>query len=102
MFISRLDVDDTTMTAARSDSSHFRVDRTAARQTLKRRTVLHAIAVTWRVWRERRIARRELATLDAHILRDIGIARELVDYEISQPFWRPLRDWSDVRHTNVQ
>ena len=102
MFISRLDVDDTTMTAVRSDSPPIGVDHTTARPMPKRRTVLQAIATTWRVWHRRRIARRELATLDAHILRDIGIARELVAFEISQPFWRPLRDWSDVRHTEMR
>jgi uncharacterized protein YjiS (DUF1127 family) len=100
MFISRLDVDDTAMTAVRSDAARIGADRITARQTVPRRTVLQAIAMTWRVWRHRRIARRELATLDAHILRDIGIPRELVEYEMNQPFWRPLRDWSDVRHTD--
>jgi uncharacterized protein YjiS (DUF1127 family) len=97
MFISRLDVADTAMTAVRSNRSDIRVDRTAVRQAAKRRTVLRAIAETLTLWHERRTARRELAGLDAHILRDIGVPRELIDYELSQPWWRPLRDWRDVR-----
>lgn len=51
------------------------------------------IAATLRLWHARRVARRELAQLDARSLRDVGIAPELVDYEIAQPFWRDLRDW---------
>ena len=101
MFISRLDVDDTAMTVVPSDRLGIRVDRAAVPDTLKRRRVLRAMATTWRLWRERSVARRELATLDAHILRDIGIARELVDYELSQPWWRPLRDWREVRHIDM-
>lgn len=51
------------------------------------------IVATLRVWRERRIARRALAEIDARSLRDIGIAPELVAYEIAQPFWCEPRDW---------
>jgi len=28
-------------------------------------------------------------------LRDVGISPELVSFELSQPFWRPLRNWRD-------
>ena len=101
MFISRLDVDDTAMTVVRSDTAHVRVERVAVPDTLQRRTVLRAMAATWRLWRERTAARRELATLDEHILRDIGIPREMVDYELSKPWWQPLRDWRDVRYTDM-
>jgi uncharacterized protein YjiS (DUF1127 family) len=59
------------------------------------RLALRALAATLRTWRARRRARRELAAIDARTLRDIGIAPELVEYEISQPFWRPLRDWRE-------
>ena len=51
------------------------------------------IAAMLRTWHARRVARRELARVDARSLRDAGIAPELVDYEIAQPFWRDLRDW---------
>ena len=44
----------------------------------------------WRVGQERRLAAERL---DDHILRDIGVARGTVDYEMQQPFWRELRDW---------
>ncbi len=69
-------------------------------------TLAPAARITWqdsfrvvltllRTWRARQRARRALAAIDAHTLRDIGIAPELVAYELSQPFWRPLRDWRD-------
>jgi uncharacterized protein YjiS (DUF1127 family) len=56
-------------------------------------TLTMRIAGTLRLWRGRRAARRELARIDARSLRDVGIAPEQVAYEISQPFWRDLRDW---------
>jgi len=52
-----------------------------------------AIVASLREWRRRSVARRELAYLDARILRDIGIDPGIVDYEMRQSFWRPLRDW---------
>ncbi len=58
-----------------------------------RPTLIARIAATLRVWRERRIARRALAQVDARSLRDVGIAPELVAYEIAQPFWCEPRDW---------
>ena len=58
-----------------------------------RPTLTARILATLRTWRARRAARHELTKIDARSLRDVGIAPELVDYEISQPFWRDLRDW---------
>lgn len=55
--------------------------------------LLARIIATLGTWRERRLARHELSKIDARCLRDVGIAPELVDYEIAQPFWRDLRDW---------
>jgi uncharacterized protein YjiS (DUF1127 family) len=46
-----------------------------------------------REWRRRTVARRELANFDERILRDIGVDRSIVEYEMRQSFWRPLRDW---------
>jgi uncharacterized protein YjiS (DUF1127 family) len=40
------------------------------------------------VWQERARERRRLATLDDHMLRDIGLSRSQVEYEISKPFWQ--------------
>src|SRR5262245_10952954 len=54
-----------------------------------------SVAAILRTWRARRRARRELAAIDVHTLWDIGLAPELIEYEISQPFWRPLRNWRD-------
>ena len=39
-------------------------------------------------WRERRRSRRELETLDDHMLRDIGITRYDAMIETHKPFWR--------------
>ena len=51
------------------------------------------IVARLRAWRRRSVARRELAQLDERILRDIGIDRSTVNYEMQLWFWRPLRDW---------
>lgn len=54
--------------------------------------VVESLAALWRLWRQRASERRRLAALDIRSLRDLGIAPELADYELRQPFWRPLRD----------
>jgi uncharacterized protein YjiS (DUF1127 family) len=57
------------------------------------RVILKSIVATLREWHRRSVARRELASFDARMLRDIGIDPGTVDYELRQSFWRPLRDW---------
>jgi uncharacterized protein YjiS (DUF1127 family) len=57
------------------------------------RAIPGTIVATLREWRRRMVARRELAYFDEKILRDIGIDPGIVDYEMRQSFWRPLRDW---------
>ncbi|SHJ45127.1 Uncharacterized conserved protein YjiS, DUF1127 family [Bradyrhizobium lablabi] len=57
------------------------------------RLILGSIVATLREWRRRSVARRELANFDERILRDIGVDPSIVDYEMRQSFWRPLRDW---------
>ena len=59
------------------------------------RLILGSIVATLREWRRRRVGRRELASLDERTLRDIGVDPSMVDYEMRQSFWRPLRDWRD-------
>ena len=59
------------------------------------RVILGSIVATLREWRRRSVARRELANFDARMLRDIGVDPSMVDYEMHQSFWRPLRDWRD-------
>lgn len=59
------------------------------------RLVLRSVVATLREWRRRRAGRRELGSLDARTLRDIGLDPGVVDYEAHQSFWRPLRDWRD-------
>ena len=41
------------------------------------------------LWLERGRSRRVLATLDDHLLRDIGISRGEARRESAKPFWRP-------------
>lgn len=41
------------------------------------------------IWIERARERRALATLDDHMLRDIGSDRGRIHAELSKPFWRP-------------
>jgi len=47
---------------------------------------------TLREWRRRTVARRELSNFDERTVRDIGVDPSMVNYEIRQSFWRPLRD----------
>jgi uncharacterized protein YjiS (DUF1127 family) len=57
--------------------------------------MLGLIVATLREWRRRRVGRHELARLDERTLRDIGLDRGVVDYEVGQSFWRSPRDWRD-------
>jgi uncharacterized protein YjiS (DUF1127 family) len=57
------------------------------------RRFCHAVVAQLAQWQAHRRARRDLARLDARSLRDLGVAPEDIVYELSQPFWRPLRDW---------
>ncbi|MEQ8965228.1 MAG: DUF1127 domain-containing protein [Azospirillaceae bacterium] len=46
------------------------------------------LAATVALWHARARARRELARLDAHLLRDIGLDRNTARFEAAKPFWR--------------
>ena len=59
------------------------------------RVILGSIAATLREWRRRSVARGELANFNEQMLRDIGVDPSMVDYEMRQSFWRPLRDFRD-------
>jgi uncharacterized protein YjiS (DUF1127 family) len=39
-------------------------------------------------WRQRARQRKELATLDARTLRDLGLSASDVNFEANKPFWR--------------
>lgn len=41
------------------------------------------------LWRERARQRRQLLTLDARALADIGLGRAEAEAEADKPFWRP-------------
>ena len=40
-------------------------------------------------WQERAAERAHLASLNDHLLKDMGITRAQADYEARKPFWRP-------------
>lgn len=42
------------------------------------------------LWRRRVEARRALGQIDFRTLREAGIDPGFADYEMAQPFWRPL------------
>ena len=42
----------------------------------------------WHLWHQRWRQRRQLAELDAHLLRDIGVSPREAFREVSKPFWR--------------
>ncbi len=52
-----------------------------------KRAVIMALRVV-SVWRERARQRRALASLDDHLLRDVGLSRAEVVREARKPFWR--------------
>jgi uncharacterized protein YjiS (DUF1127 family) len=60
-------------------------DRT---DTAHKPTLLAAPLETLRLWAQRRQQRRALATLDGHLLTDIGLSPEQADREAAKPFWR--------------
>ena len=60
-----------------------------------RASLILGFVATLLEWHHRRVVRRELASLDARMLRDIGLDAGTVDYEVRQWFWRPDRDWRD-------
>ncbi len=49
---------------------------------------LHGLTLVVLAWEERRQTRRSLRDLDDHMLRDIGIPRDLALREGEKPFWR--------------
>jgi uncharacterized protein YjiS (DUF1127 family) len=48
---------------------------------------LSGVRAALREWRRRKNGRLELARLDERMLRDIGLTRFDVEYEINKPFW---------------
>ena len=49
-----------------------------------------AIVQTIQAWHQRAKARRQLAQISERDLRDAGLSSLMVDFEVQQPFWRPL------------
>ena len=53
---------------------------------------IEAIVQTIKAWHQRAKARRQLAQISGRDLRDAGLSALMVNYEVQQPFWRPLRN----------
>ncbi len=53
---------------------------------------IETIVQTIRAWHQRAKARRQLAQISERDLRDAGLSSVMVDFEVQQPFWRPLRN----------
>jgi uncharacterized protein YjiS (DUF1127 family) len=53
-------------------------------------TFRHRLGVRFGLWRERIVARRHLAAMDARSLRDAGICPAAAAFECGKPFWQPL------------
>ena len=51
-------------------------------------SVIFALAVTVLKWEQRKLTRRALARLDAHLLADIGLNATMADAEGRKPFWQ--------------
>ena len=51
-----------------------------------------SILQTLAVWRKNRRARRQLALISPRDLRDACLSIGVVDYELRQPAWKPLRN----------
>jgi uncharacterized protein YjiS (DUF1127 family) len=62
-------------------------------QPARRRSLLRRVWDRLRQWRQTARDRRRLAMLSDRSLRDIGLSRVMVEYELSRPSWRELRDW---------
>lgn len=76
-----------------SHQSHHRIaDQSAAFVTLAspHTSVMRRMAATLALWRERRMARRYLAAMDARSLRDAGISPAAAAYESGKSFWQPF------------
>ena len=80
-----------------AEAAALRASPGISRRTERRLGLAQRIVLLFRLWRRRAVERRELARLDARTLRDIGIARSQIEYDLNRPFWRPLPDWRDGR-----
>jgi uncharacterized protein YjiS (DUF1127 family) len=62
--------------------------RRAERRQIAPPTKIRRIIAAIRLWRRRVRSRQELRELDDHLLKDIGLSRADVFYEVAKPFWR--------------
>ncbi len=51
-------------------------------------SVVFKLGVAIATWESHKRTRRKLRHLDDHLLRDIGVTRELAEREAARPFWQ--------------
>ena len=71
-----------TIERQRHDMTGRRIVRQAASAAIR-------VIETILLWMERAEQRRQLARLDDHLLKDIGVTRPEAAREAAKPFWRP-------------
>ena len=78
-----------TMGLRAADHSPARAPSRVPRNAVPRRlrAAAEGVVATFAEWRRRRRGRIQLALLDDHMLRDIGLSRAEAWYEINKPFW---------------
>ena len=72
-----------------NDSSIRGLSRDRGRARVAGVSIATRVLQTLGAWRRRVAERRELSLLDDCLLRDIGLTRSDVDYEVRKLFWRP-------------
>ena len=79
-----------------SNAHGYVLDRTAQGPNLTIQAVLGALAQSVArgldqllEWQDRARQRHQLAALEGHILKDLGLSRADVARETDKPFWRP-------------
>ena len=66
----------------------IQITRTAGEKVFGIETIVQTI----KAWHQHAKSRRQLAQISGRDLRDAGLSPLMVDFEVQQPFWRPLRN----------
>ena len=74
--------------AAPARSRPRRASRRAETSNIALMTVIRQAVSAVKLSRARARSRRDLRALSNHLLQDIGLGREDVEYEFAKPFWR--------------
>jgi uncharacterized protein YjiS (DUF1127 family) len=67
---------------------HHRIPPYSGTRRIALLTAFQLIAAAIRIWRRRARSRQQLRELNDHLLKDIGLSREVACYEAAKSFWR--------------